>query len=165
MSKQTKMKPCATLDEKSADFGSLSISQLVALTGRHHRTIKKRIDGVKPINAGSTNARYKPETVLPLIYEVDLSGSRERTRLIKAQADIASIKLQDLKKEFVRADIAGPMINASFASCRDRLSEIPSEVTPRLIGAASVALIEDELRKVIYKALDELKDGTYVAAT
>ena len=139
----------------------LSLNQLVRLTGRNYRTIKKRLEGLEPLREDGKSIFYDPKEALPLIYEVpdqadDLSD--ERARLAREQADAQALKNAEARGELVRAERVLTAWQKVAVALKEKLRALPARARRRIrkLTLKDVRV----LRKLIAEALEELaEDG------
>jgi hypothetical protein len=141
------------------DLSRLSISQLHELTGRTPRTVRKRLNGLKPIAKDGRTVWYAPREALPLLVGIGgLDLTAERARLAKEQADG-----QELKNALARGDLVLPdaMDRATIAlatAVSSRLQAIGTRTAPALAVEGSVPGCQKIVDGAVDQALHELSE-------
>ena len=137
----------------------MSISAISDLSGVDRRTIKKRLEDLKPIKKGSSHL-YETREALPLIFlsddEYDLS--KERARLAHHQANITQLESQVLKGELNPADEVLSQWEKMVSGFRAKMLAMPTKTSHLLVNVQEFDEVESILKSHIYEALKELSD-------
>ena len=159
--KKAKTAPAGKNAEKKLDLSFVSLNQLEQLTGREHRTLKKRLEGIQQVDTGGQFKKWPSKIALAKIYDAErepdeINGNQQKARLTKAQADMAELELAAMNGQYVKLE----MLEAEWASIvsniRARFLSMPSKLAPRLSGISDARLVEDELINEVYEILGEL---------
>lgn len=140
-----------------------SISSLAAELEMDRRTIAKYLKGVTPAGKeGRANVYWLADAARALFSPVGPAGEKldlthESARHKKFQADKTELEVEILKGNLIPGEVVSATWSGFIANCRARLVSLPSTAAPRVIGT-NIQEAENELRELIYPALDELKD-------
>lgn len=80
----------------------------------------------------------------------------ERARLTKAQADKAELELGKMKREMLPMQEVLEFWQMRLVAMRAKLLALPTKFAPLVIGLARLPLIEEQLRRGVHDALDEM---------
>lgn len=152
------------------DPTSVTINQLMELTGCTFRTVKKRLAGLDPISTTGNAIYYKSTDALPRIYQVrDEAESKntsdefvqpqvEKAMLDKRRREKVEIEIDVLKGKLIEANRVEKVWADLVIACRAKLLGIPTKLAPTVIGILEVSKIESLLRDNMREALDELSN-------
>ena len=144
----------------------VSYAQLTDLTGKAYRTLKKAMDGLQPVGAGSGGANlWESKQALPLIYGIGkgtegrFDAQAEKARLDKERADNMELKNAQLRGELIHIDAIREESDRNAVSIRNRFLSMPDRLAQMLETCSSFterrAVIDSEIRR----ALEALADG------
>ncbi len=105
------------------------------------------------INLSDATAWRIQQMSLP---EVAGSLEDEKTRLTKAQADLAELELSEERGELVRMSSVSGAWESHVARCRARLLSLPTKASPQVVGCSSLAEVKAVLDGFVEEALLEL---------
>jgi phage terminase Nu1 subunit (DNA packaging protein) len=135
----------------------MSISSINELTGVDRRTIKRRLEDLKPIKEGRAFL-YESREALPLLFlskdEYDLS--KERARLAFWQANKTELESEVLKGELIPADQVWQQWERMVSNFRAKMLSLPTKTGHLLLNIADFEEIEAILKNHVYEALKEL---------
>jgi hypothetical protein len=147
---------------------SYSINELMNLTGKSFRTIKKRLENLTPErDDGKGGIFYDLRVALPQIFKNDLAPTKSLLdyRLLreKSEARLAEVKAKKLKLELDlmrKTLIPAAMAEKGWADLvstfRSRMLALPSRAALLLYDMESIQEIETALTEFVYEALNEL---------
>ena len=159
--KKAKKTPTGKIAEKKLDLSFVSLNQLEQLTGREHRTIKKRLEGIELVDTGGQFKKWPAKIALAKIYDAErepdeINGNQQKARLTKAQADMAELELAAMNGHYVKIEMLETEWASIVSNIRARFLSMPSKLAPRLSGISDARLVEDELINEVYEILGEL---------
>lgn len=140
-----------------------SINRLVELTGRTNRTIKKRLEGLKPIKEGRS-LLYETTEALPLIYDFGKDAdaqfdlTEERARLAHHQANKTELEEKVLRGQLLPYETVQNVQSRMIMAFRAKCLSLPTKTAPRLAYLTDLPEIEAEIRSAVYDALSELSE-------
>ncbi|MCK5219106.1 hypothetical protein KAR10_06275 [bacterium] len=135
-----------------------SYEDLVNMTGKTYRTIKKKIKGLDHVKKKGNRLFFNSTYALPLIYggESRLDLQQERARLTKKQTEKTEIQIDQLKNELVPADIVAEGWAKLVGAMRAKLLAIPVKAAPLVLAAADQEEVRAVLKKQVHDSLSEL---------
>lgn len=89
-------------------------------------------------------------------WDDDHSGSIDRSRLLKAKADIEELKAKELGSQLINVNDVAEAWSAVTVTMRNRLLAIPARAAPLLVGENALEVIQGRLEALIHEALTEL---------
>ena len=144
----------------------VSYAQLTDLTGKAYRTLKKCMDGLKPVGVGSGGANlWDSKQALPLIYgigkgtEEKLDAQAEKARLDKERADNMELKNAQLRGELIPLDVIKEESDRNAISIRNRFLAMPDRLAQMLETTSTFAERREVIDSEIRRALEALADG------
>jgi len=91
------------------------------------------------------------------------SESESRSRWLKAKAALSELELSKAKGEVVSAVDVADWWDRIISAAKVRLLAIPTKAAPLVIGAGSLAKIQDVIQSLLYDALNELSSTNPIA--
>jgi hypothetical protein len=161
-----------TSSEKSAQvreitLGSLSIDQLVIVTGKSRKTVQVKIAKLKPDRQDNKGFYYSTKDAVAAIMQSDLEKDsnqdeaqllKEKLKLETNKAEKSRIQLSLLKKEALPLSSVEKTWVKMLSTFRAKLLAIPSKISLELVGKKDVHEIEDRFTETLHEALSELKE-------
>lgn len=141
-----------------------SINRLAELTGRANKTIKGRLEPLKPVKEGAAYL-YESKEALPLIYDLQTAGdldiTEERARLAHHQANKTALEEAVLKGDLIPAEEVLAQWERLVSGFRAKMLAMPTKTSHLLVNVQEFDEIESILKSHIYEALKELSnEGT-----
>lgn len=149
----------------------ISYNQLTELTGFTFRTLKKRMDGIKPVGSSQTGANlWESNEALLLIYSRNetndpnetgeqLDFNDEKARLAKEQADGQALKNAKDRGELIPASEITETWGRIVTAAKMQFLALPDRLSQMLETAATAdkrrTIIDAEIKNI----LDGLADG------
>ncbi len=139
---------------------NLSASDLAKVlklsTRRVNQLVKESI-----LKRGTDGKFYIPDAVEDY-YAFKHTGEKinydqEHALLEKAKRETAKIELEQLKGQLLFATDVEAAMATMILNCKGRLMAIPSKCAPKVLGQKNLAVIQDEIKKEVYQALEELR--------
>ena len=87
------------------------------------------------------------------------SGPSDRSRLLKAKADIEELKAQELDGRLVSVDAVAETLSSITTTIRNRLLAVPSRAATLVVGEDDPDVIQSQLEALVHEALTELSEG------
>jgi phage terminase Nu1 subunit (DNA packaging protein) len=87
------------------------------------------------------------------------NGPSDRSRLLKAKADIEELKAQELDGRLVSVDAVAETLSSITTTIRNRLLAIPSRAATLVVGEDDPDVIQAQLEALVHEALTELSEG------
>lgn len=152
------------------DLSVLTYNQLSELTGRSYRTIKKRLEGIKPLRESGNSCHFSSQEALATIFAADNRSSsedvfdldHEKAKLARVQTEKATLELGRLKGELVSTEEVGVTVEKEYSYVRAKLLSIPSRFAMELSTAMTPNECKEIIQKAISEALEELSaDKTF----
>ena len=151
------------------DFSYVSINQLVTLTGKTSRTLKKILADVEPSSQEAGSILYIPSEVLPIIYDErrgcgnggpshDLNPIQEKARLDKLKADKVQIEIDVLKETLIPIERVEQSWSKLVSAFRSKILAMPSKLSPRVCAVKEIKEVEKILKAEVNEALTELSE-------
>lgn len=143
-----------------ADLSRLSITQLGELTGRARETIRKRLNGLKPVAKDGKTIWYAPREALPLLFKkggLDLTD--ERARLAKEQADAQELKNAISRGDLVLPDATDHATIALATAISARFQALGTRLAPTLAAEGKAAGCQEIVDEAVRQALLELAEA------
>lgn len=135
----------------------MSVSAISDLTGVDRRTIKKRLEDLKPIKEKTAHL-YETREALPLIFlsddEYDLS--KERARLAHHQANKTELESKVLKGDLIPANEVLARWEKMVSGFRAKILAMPTKTSHLLVNVKDYDEVESILKSHLYEALKEL---------
>jgi len=151
----------------------VTYQQLTDLTGHVYRTLKKRMNGLRPAGTDGRSNFYDSVEALRRIYaaefnvgedEEKLNLSDEKARLAKLQADGHELKNQVARGELLPRDKVEAALVKHIMAARTRLMAIQAEVAPILLELLERDEATDVVARIdgaIRQALDDLSETKF----
>jgi phage terminase Nu1 subunit (DNA packaging protein) len=158
-----------------ADLTELTLAQLSDLTGKHYKTLKRRLAGLKPVRRTGNAIFYDPTEALPLIYSADYGSQdpdedldprahqnavvKARARYENARADTEELKAAKMKGELILASQAEKAWAGCVIACRTKLLSLDARVVSSLTASLPPETLTElaaGIREVVHEALTEL---------
>ena len=137
------------------DLTVLTLTQLSELVGRKHETVRRMLDGLKPIRTDGRSRFYESRPALERIFGTDtIDLSRERARLASAQAGAQELKNEETAGRLLDRDEVVKTWATRISAAKSKLRSIPKRLrsmVPRFTASMAVMV-----QKMIDEALDEL---------
>jgi hypothetical protein len=141
----------------------LSLEQLSRLTRKSFRTVRSRLEGIKPAKRTKTAILYAAPVALAAIYAAD-------HRALPADAPVSDLKRRKLQLEvedleltlgakrhaLVEMDKALAVVAADYAAVRSRLLGVPTKCAPIVLTMTELEPVRGVLQDAIEDALAEL---------
>lgn len=127
-------------------------SDLGRITGITPKTISKRLVGLEPVERTKKEIYYSIRDALPLLYQEstdDISLTRERALLARAQARRANLEIERLEETLIDKDDFFALLDRSFLAFKDNLKMLPD-----LASYLSVTTNEKEIRLLLQERVD-----------
>jgi hypothetical protein len=150
-----------------------NIDELVELTGKNPKTIKKRLHGLEPAKLEGRGIYYDAQDALPLIFlETRIQDPKERTkndeevRAIRLKNELAQVKLDTALGDSLPVQMIESAWGQLLSTFRARVLGIPSKLSPVLEGL-NKADIKKTLDKETRDICEELSnfDTTQITAS
>ena len=87
-----------------------------------------------------------------------INYEQEHALLEKAKRETAEIELDQLKGKLLYSTDVEQAMATMILTAKSLLLSIPTKCAPKVLGQKSLAVIQDEIKKEIYQALEELKE-------
>lgn len=132
-----------------------SLNQLGELTGVDRRTIKRRLESLKPEVSGRAHL-YPVQEALELIFSSPTDGAldlnAERAALAKAQRHLAELKKAQLDGELLPAKEVQADADRAGRMVKDVFQSLPARIASMLVGLDDRE-IERLLRREVHECL------------
>ena len=155
------------------DLRRVTLNQLEELTGKTHRTIKKRLaeSGVEYCHTDGNAKFYNPKDALPAIFiagaapsmELDENGEpvtlnpiNEKALLDRARRTKIELEIAVIRKTLLPADQLSTILTDALTSIRQKQLSLPHRLAKRLAEVSEEKAIEEILRKELSDSLDAL---------
>lgn len=147
----------------------MEISKLLNLTERRVQQLAK--DGIIP-KADKDKYNLNEAVTAYVTYLQELAfGKRagnsteaeSRSRWVAAKAALTEIELERAKGELVATADVADWWDRIVSTAKIRLLAIPTRAAPLVIGAGSLAKIQDAIQSLLYEALNELSATNPIA--
>lgn len=113
-----------------------TLSELEKITRVSFKTLKKRLEGLKPVRRQGLEIFYDLKQALPLIFAPKNSDvfdlTRERARLAKVQADKIVIETERLRGSLVDVEAWHEEFSKFFVSLKDSLKNMGLRLADQL---------------------------------
>jgi hypothetical protein len=138
----------------------MNIEQLSSMTGQTFRTVKKRLEGLEPVQRGKRGIFYDSVDALPLLYPKQKPAehlSIERARLTKIQAELAKIDLDKLRNNLIHIEEVVSDLAREYDFVRGTLRCILTDsLVERIRIETDPAKVQTLLADAVNNALEEL---------
>jgi len=152
-----------------------SINELMTLTGKSFRTIKKRLESITPEQEnGNCGTLYDLRKVLPLLYrpsaepksltDYRILRDKSEARLAEAKAQKLRLEVGLMKKKLVPLEIAEKEWAALVSTFRSRMLALPSRASLIVHDLETPQEIEMTLKEFIHEALTELSSNASITS-
>lgn len=158
-----------------ASLHELTLAQLCDLTGKHYKTVKRRLSGLKPLRRTGNAIYYDPREALEQIYQAD-TGSldpyedvdprahqnaavKARARFENARAEHEELKVAEKKGLVMRVDQAEKVWSGCIVAFRTKMLALDSRVVSSLTASLPPETLTElaaGIREVVHEALTEL---------
>ena len=140
-----------------------SITGLSVELNMDRRTIAKALKDTEPAGKEGKATVYWMADVARVLFSPDgprgdqLDLQHESARFKKAQADKCELEVEEKRANLISGDLVRDTWGNILANFRARIIGLPTTIAPRVVGL-NLKDTEDEVRELVYQALDELKD-------
>lgn len=133
-----------------------SIRDLIDITGKGDKTIKKRLEAIVP-TPGSKGAKlYDSREALNAIFAQVGDLSTERAKLTVLQQQLTEIKIGELRKELFPVRDISKILDKEYAYLRAQLRSLPSRLAKPLSMISDPNKVDQCLAEAIDECLTEL---------
>lgn len=135
----------------------MTINQLMELTGKSFRTVKKKIESLKPVREDGRAGHYSTVDALKLIYAtaVDKANSelaKETLLLERARREKLEIEIGKLRGDLVAIDEVVKVVEKEYSFVRSQVRSLPSKLAKPL----SMVTDPNEVYTRLSDGVDEL---------
>lgn len=136
------------------NFRRLSISQLVALTGKAPKTVANRLReaGTKTVAEDGKTLYFDAHAALPVIYQAE-DQHAERARLDRVRADMVEHRLAIERGEFIRIADCEHAIATVLTGLTSQLLALPAALAEELASCSEPAEVARILNEALRGAL------------
>ncbi len=148
------------LPAKGGSMKHVTISDLGDHTGFTYRTIKRRLQSLKPLSLQIQGTYENSEDALKVIVSLqqkdELSLADERAKLAKAQNQKIELEYKVMKGELVSAEEFIEEYSKRVVATKNRFLGIPSKLGARFRSFGEAEDLEEEAEELIHEALREM---------
>ena len=150
----------------------ISVNMLHELTGKDRGTIKRRLEGLKPIEQKTKGHYYDLKVALRYIYEPQIKDSidedsvflnpvMEKAKLDRARRLSVELDNQIKKKELIPRQELKQTLGNIFGAVRSKLLNVPVKASQSLPENPSRKELQAHLKAQINEALKELSEKNF----
>ncbi|MCW2406171.1 hypothetical protein M2336_002800 [Sphingobium sp. B1D7B] len=134
-----------------------TLNEVAKLVGKSSRWIANlRAEGELPGDGATLTEWVQAWTS----YQVGAGKPKEKevneARILRAQADIAEAKAQEMRKQLLRRHEVSSAVQSAFARVRAKLLSLPAKCAPLVHAKPTIAAVQDKLTELVHEALLEL---------
>jgi phage terminase Nu1 subunit (DNA packaging protein) len=137
-----------------------SIRDLIDITKKSDKTIKKKLENVVPVPGPKGAKLYDSAIALNLIYNDVGDLSTERAKLTVLQQQLAELKIGELRGELVSITEVQKEVMREYAYVRAQMRSIPSKMAKPLSMVTDPNEIHARIKAAVDESLTELTADT-----
>jgi phage terminase Nu1 subunit (DNA packaging protein) len=135
----------------------MSLNQLVELTGKTFRTVKKRLAGLRPVREDGRAEYYDTKEALQLLYpQVQSELAKENLLLERARREKEELKLGEMKGELIPVAEVVKAVEREYNFVRSQIRNLPSKMAKPLSMTADANDVFELLQEAVNECLTEL---------
>lgn len=135
----------------------MTMNQLVELTGKTFRTIKKRLEPLAPVREAGNASYYNTKDALALLYPTIASEmAQENLMLERARREKAQIEVGKMRGELIPVGDIAKVLGTQFGFLRAQIRSIPSKSAKPLSMISDPHEVYNRLTEMVDECLSEL---------
>lgn len=142
----------------------VSLSELQRLTGKSYRTIKKKLEGLKPTKTGQPGEAilFDSAQALEKIYSSVagdlLNPQQEKAKLDQARRIELERKDREAKGILIDSEEVARIWTTMIVNARTKMMSIGSKLAPVLADVSDKIQIKTEIDKLVVEVLEDLAE-------